>query len=95
MKVKQLQSGDSINIIASQTVHIGIESLYNHPIVQKLENGSVTAITTKVLINNEPYIINDSNILEFENYLESGSITISVVPNDWSKNTFVTIAYNN
>lgn len=92
MKIRQLQSGGSISgITPSQTVHIGIESLHYRPAIQEQENETLTPV--EIFINTKPYIINDNDILEFENFIDSSAITVSASPN-WPKNTFVTIAYN-
>lgn len=92
MKIRQLQSGGSISdITPSQTVHIGIESLHYRPAIQEQENE--TPAPVEIFINEESYVVNNNDILEFENFINSSTITISASPN-WPKNTFVTIAYN-
>ena len=94
MKIIQLNNLNTTVTIPNDAtdVHIGIEHFHSHP----LNDGLIRNINMEfedmylININNEPYYINECDILEF-NKLQ-GSVTVS--PSDLDSNTFVTIGYN-
>lgn len=87
MKIIQLNKDKNDLTITSTAikVHIGVEHFHSTPLT--ITN---TSTLYKVNINNEPYIINECDILEFDNL--TGTITATPA-NGWDNNTFINIAY--
>ena len=76
--------------LEATNIHIGIEHLYSHSITDTWFRENMF----KIFVDDIPYYINESNILEFDELQNTGNMTITCVNNNWDNNTYVTIAYD-